>query len=103
MVSLLTVPLVSSVCMYVFNDRGNMAQIMRNDIYQRYLDNLIDSSAYNKKKGAWKKENKYLKILGCSSDPEFFWSSPEDICKGTNTHTQIRENQARLIAAAQNV
>lgn len=45
----------------------------------RHLDNLIDYSAYNKRKCAL--ENEYLKFLGCSSDLEFLFSSPVDICK----------------------
>lgn len=45
----------------------------------RYLDNLIDYSAYNKRKCAL--ENEYLKFLGCSSDLEFLFSYPVDICK----------------------
>lgn len=79
----------------------------------RYLDNLIDSSAYNKKKGAL--ENEYLKFLGCSSVLEFLLSSSEIFVnflsakiamgelKYTHSNALIWENQACLVAVAQNV
>lgn len=80
----------------------------------RYLDNLIDSSSYNqKKKGAL--EKKYLKFLGCSSVLEFLLSSPEIFVnflsakiamgelKYTHSNALIWENQACLVAVAQNV